>query len=164
MLNKMNLDKLYSKIIPPDNYQDRKDFYNEDILDSLDEKQKTVIEEMLIKDLRTKCDLLIIESLAHLKSSESINVIENHLQESKDFHDKLIIAWCLYSLGKDREKMIDIAYESFLLIENKYTKTYLFYYLAMFKNDKINNLIKSFFNDKDFLLSSNAKSSLGIED
>lgn len=155
----MNLEELYKKIIPID-YQEKKDFYNEDILDTLDEKQKSVIERMLIQDLTKKFDLLIIESLAYLKSKQSINVIENHLQESKDPFDKLIIAWCLYSLGKDPERMVNIAYKSFLLIENNNNKTYLFYYLAMFKNDKINDLIKSFFNDDDFLVSSNAKSSL----
>ncbi len=131
MLNNMNLEELYRRIIPPDDYQHRKDFHNEEILDRLDEKQKLAIEKMLIRDLMKKCDVLIIESLAYLKSKQSINVIENHLKESKDPHDKIIIAWCLYSLDKDREKMVDIAHRSFLLIENNYTKTYLFYYLAM---------------------------------
>ena len=156
----MNLEELYKKIIPPNNYQDRKDFYNDSIIDSLNEDQKKLIEEMLIEELKLKFDLLVIETLAYLKSKKSINVIENHLKESKDTFNNIIIAWSLYSLGDKKDKMIDIAYNNFLEVNDNYSKTYLFYYLAKFKSDKIDSLIKSHINDSDFLVSYSAKQAL----
>jgi hypothetical protein len=38
--------------------------------------------------------------------------------EASNLFDKIVIAWCLFSLDKDKDKMIDIAYDSFLKVEN----------------------------------------------
>lgn len=156
----MNIKELYNEIIPPDNYESRRDFNNEYIIDRLNFNEKSEIEEMLLENLINNYDLLIIETLAYLKSKKSVNVIEKKLTEATNLFDKIVIAWCLFSLDKDKDKMINIAYDSFLKVENDYTKTYLFYYLVKFNNSKLNSLVESYTNSKNILLSHNSKTAL----
>ena len=122
-----------------------------------------MIEEMLIEDLKSRNDLLLIETLAYLKSEKAIPIIESVLKKSNEPYDKIIIAWSLFSLNYNKDKMIDIAYDSFLEVTNDYSKTYLFFYLAKFNNSKINALIESYTNNKNFLLANNSKRALKLK-
>ncbi len=160
----MNIKKLYKRIIPPDNYENRKDFYNEDLIDNLIHKKKVLIENMLIEDLKSKYDLLIIETLAYLKSEKSIQLIEKILKKSNEPYDKVIIASSLFSLNYNKDKMIDIAYNNFLEITNDYSKTYLFFYLIKFNDSKTNALIESYTDNKNILLANNSKRALRLID
>ncbi|WP_271765055.1 hypothetical protein [Aquimarina algiphila] len=156
----MNIKKIYKKIIPPDTYKDRKDFYNEDLIDNLTSQEKVLIENMLIEDLKSRHDLLIIETLAYMKAEKSIEVIEKRLESVEEPFDKIIIAWFLYNLNKDKSRMVDIAYNNFLLINDDYVKTRLFYYLGKFKENKLNLILETYANNKNILLSENSKAAL----
>ncbi len=156
----MNTEKLYKKIIPPDDYENRRDFYNGDLIDNLNQEERVLIENMLIEDLVSRHDLLVIETLANLNSKKSTEVIEKRLEEIEEPFDKIIIASCLYKLNKDKHKMIDVAYDNFLLIRDDYAKTSLFYYLGSFNEPKLNSLLKSYNNDKNILLAHNSKAAM----
>jgi hypothetical protein len=159
----MNIEKTYKKIIPLDDYQSRRDFSNEDLIDNLTCEEKILIEDLLIEDLKFRYDLLLIETLAYLKSEKAIRIIENILKKSNDPHDNVIIAWSLFSLNHDKNKMIDVAYDNFLEITNDYTKTYLFFYLIRFNDIKINALLESYTDNKSFLLANNSKRALKLK-
>lgn len=159
----MDIEKLYKEIIPIDDYKNRRDFSNEDLMDNLDNEEKVLIEKMLIKDLVSRYDLLVIETLAYIKSGKSIEIIEKRLKEAKEPFDKIIIAWCLYRLNKDRHRMVDIAYNNFLLVNDDYSKTSLFYYLGKFNENKLNSLLKTYTNNKNILLSHNSKAALELQ-
>lgn len=156
----MDLQELYRKIIPPNNYKDRKDFYNDDILDRLSYLEKAKIEDMLIEDLQSNNDMLIIETLAYIKSIKSLPLIYQKLKDSNNAYNNIIICWHLYSLDQKKEEMITIAYENFFKIDDTYLKTMLFYYLARFNDTKLDSILRSYINDKDILLRSNAKDAL----
>lgn len=160
----MDLEIKYKEIIPPKDYQHRKDFNNEYLIDELSIQEKKEVEELLINDLDSSLgvDLLVIETLAYLKSEKSINIIREKLNDSKESYDKIIIARCLFNLGEKKDLMIKIAYESFLTIKDDYAKTYLFYILAKFNSEKINNLIKTYTTSTNILLAHNSKMALGI--
>lgn len=156
----MNVKDLYRKIIPSDDYETRRDFDNEELIDNLDTNQRLLVEDMLIKGLEAKYDLLIIETLAYIKSTKSIPLIEEKLNTLKDSYEKVIIAWCLFSLNRDKDRMVKLAIDSFSQVSNDYSKTYLFYYLVKFDNEKINKLVESYCNSSNILLSHNSTTAL----
>ncbi|WP_420571669.1 hypothetical protein [Kordia sp.] len=156
----MKIKEIYKKIIPSDNYQSRRDFCNHHLIDNLSEKEKLLIENMLIEDLNSRYDLLLIETLTYLNSTKSISVIEEKLKKINEAFDKIVIARCLYKLEKDKSKMIDLAYDNFLLITNDYIKITLFYYLVKFNSNKILKLVKSYTGNKNILLAHNSKAAL----
>lgn len=160
----MDLKELYKKIIPINDYENRRDFSNEDLIDNLDSREKVLIEKMLIEDLISRHDLLVIETLAYIKSEKSVKIIKKKLKEVKEPFDKIIIAWCLYKLDKDKNTMVNIAYDNFLLINDDYDKTLLFYYLGKFNENKLNLLLESYTNNKNILLSHNSKIALKLGD
>ena len=159
----MNIENIYKKIIPPNDYKNRRDFYNDDLIDNLNCEEKELIEDMLIEDLKSRHDLLLIETLAYLKSKKAIQFIESILKKSNEPYDKIIIAWSLFSLNHNKDKMIDIAYDSFLEITNDYSKTYLFFYLVKFNDNKTNALLESYTDNKNFLLANNSKRALKLK-
>nr|WP_298789348.1 hypothetical protein [uncultured Allomuricauda sp.] len=159
----MDINNFYAKIIPPDDYEHRRDFKNENLIDDLNNSEKKALENLLIEDLSSRMDLLVIETLAYIKSKKSVGLIEQKLDESTEPYDKIIIAWCLYSMDKDKDRMIKIAHDNFLLINNDYVKTTLFYYLGKFKEEKLNGVLKSYNNSKNVLLSHNSKAALELQ-
>jgi len=98
-----------------------------------------------------------------MKSEKSIRIIEKRLDEVKEPFDKIIIAWCLYRLNKDKTRMVDVAYDNFLLVNDDYAKTSLFYYLGKFNEIKLNSLLKSYTDNKNILLAYNSKAALGLQ-
>ena len=155
-----NLKELYKRIIPPNNYLSRKDFYNDEIIDNLDKNSILAIENMLIEDLKSNYDILIIETLAYIRSIKSTRVINQKLNEAKSPVDKIIIAWCLYSLGYNKDLMIGIADENFSLINDDYEKTMVFYYLSKFNDPRLDLILKSYIDHNNILLSHNSKIAL----
>jgi hypothetical protein len=159
----MNIENLYKKIIPK-NYQNNSYFNNEneDLLNKLSDFEKKEIEKLLIENLKISDDTLIVETLAYLKSYSAIPLIHEKLILSKAPTDKIIFAISLYNLNYEKDNMIEIVYNSFLEVKNKYTLTYLFYYLVKLNDIRINDYIKSFANCKDNDLSYNSITALSL--
>lgn len=151
---------LYKTIIPPNNYESRRDFENESIIDGLSVDQKNELEELLINDLLENDDILIIQTLVYLNSGKSIDLILKKLYDSEEPARRIMIASYIYKLDDKKDEMITIARDSFLLVNDIYVKKSMFYYLSSFKNEKLNHLIEKHFNDENYLVSYNAKQAL----
>ena len=152
----MNIDKIMGDIIPPNDYQHRSGFSNEYLVDKLNTNERSVLEKKLIKLLRKKADMLIVETLAYMNSKKSLSVLYELLQNSDEMN-KIIIASSIFEISKDH-KMVKVAKTSFKNItDNKYQLISSFYYLAKFCDSEILQLIRKYTQDSDYLISHNAK-------
>lgn len=167
----MDIDKLLNEVIPPSDYQHRNGFNNIPLIDELTENEKQLLEEALIQKLQSEAekeiDTLIVESLAYLKSVASLSVLRNLLEMSNDIGIKLSIAIAIFEISQDAE-MVGIAVSLVKEMDNKkdsyyvYKLTSAFYYLAKFKNEKTNQLLKDYASHPEYLISYNAKQALEI--
>ena len=168
----MDIDKLVNEIIPPSDYQHRNGFNNIPIIESLTDSEKQLLEKVLIQKLTVEFenqfpDTLIVETLAYLKSSDSLSILNKLLENCNDFIIKLSIATSIFEINQDIE-MIDIAINATRQLDNKKSGYYVynlssaFYYLAKFKNEKIKEFIEEYTLRPEQLISYNAKQALEI--
>jgi len=156
-------------LIPPSDYQHRNGFSNNLLIDILKAYEKELIEERLIELLNSNNDLLIVETLAYMKSTKALPILYKLLEATTDHSIKLATATFIYLINGDTT-LIDKAVKIFKDVEerndpyNTYSLTDAFYYLSLFKTERANALIEKYINHKDFLVSNNAKRYLGIED
>jgi len=158
-----NITQLIKKLIPPNDYHSRKDFINDQIVSSLTEKEKYEVERILIQMLEKKDDKLIGETLALMKSTKSLPNLLKRLNLAKTPELKIIWASYVNQIKGGDEEMKLIALNEMDGVTEKYSLTLMFYYLSDFTDSRINAKIREFTNHKDFLIASNAKSSLGID-
>ena len=165
----MNIDELVNEVIPPADYSHRNGFNNIPIIDKLTEDEKQSLEKALIQKLQLEAekeiDTLIVETLAYLKSKQSLPVLYKLLEVSNIDIIKLEIAASIFEINQDVE-MINIAINQFKRIDSNkdayhvYAVSGAFYHLAKFKNEKTRQLIKEYVNRPELLISSNAKRAL----
>lgn len=166
----MNIDNLIKEIIPPADYVHRNGFNNIPLIDKLTEFEKQLLEKALIEKLVTEItnkfpDTLIVETLAYLKSIDSLPILKRLLNNIEDPIIKLRIATSVFEINKDSE-MIDMAINSAKQLDDKKKPYYIydlsgaFYYLAKFNNAKVNSFIETYTNHKEYLISYNAKRTL----
>ena len=156
-----NIDKLIREIIPwPANVKNRMEFSNFHIIDKLSESEKLQVEIGLLEELKySPNDMLIVETLAYLKSTKSIDFLYKLLSETTDNYEIVTISSSIYRINKDK-KLISIALNAVMKIPNERNLIWSFNELAKFNHRKTNKFIKSFFNHKDFIISYNAKRAL----
>jgi len=162
------VEKLIDQIIPyPADYSHRNGFSNEHIIDKLDADEKIEVEKGLIDKLTEHPeDILIVETLAYMKSTRSIPALRNLLANSSYDMEKLIIVSSIFEINHDND-MVDIAISAFRQLDNKkdayyvYKLTGAFYHLAKFNNPTAVEIIKEYFYHKEYLVSYNAKRALG---
>ena len=165
----MDIDKLVNEVIPPRDYQHRNGFNNIPIIDELKENEKQLLEKALIQKLQSEAekeiDTLIVDTLSYLKSVGSLQVLKNLLEVSNDIVIRLRIATVIFEISQDAE-MVDIAVSLVKEMDNKkdayyvYKLTSAFYYLAKFKNEKTEQLLKEYSSHPEYLISYNAKQAL----
>ncbi|WP_316817029.1 hypothetical protein [Pedobacter nyackensis] len=163
----MDIEKLINKIIPATDYQHRNGFSNTHIIDHLNEYEKKLLEDELINKLisQTK-DMLVVETLAYIKSEKSLPSLYDLLSKNTDEMAILIIATSIFEINGDIN-MIDIAIDSVKKIDNfedayyTYKLITAFYHLIKFQNDRINSVINGYKNHKEYLIAHNAKQVLG---
>jgi hypothetical protein len=158
-----NIDELLKEIIPPNDYQHRNGFGNEDIILSLSETEKTEVEKRLIEMLEKKDDTLIGETLAIMKSENSLQALKRRLELTKNSSPKIMWASFINEIKGGDEEMKNIALNEFENVTEKYTQIQAFQYLSRFRDVRINKKIQSYINHKDYLIAYNARTSIGIE-
>lgn len=166
----LNIDRLLNQVIPyPDNRENRDGFNNEELIDQLNSEAKDLLVYGLLEKLSEKPDdLLIVETLGYMKSKKAMEPLKRLLEESSNDYVKICIVSNLYKISPD-QSLIDIAMNSFENIanlpmnyfNNRSTLINSFYCMVIFNNEKANSLIKTFFDNTDYLVSYNAKRSLG---
>jgi hypothetical protein len=162
----MNIEKLINEVIPPADYQHRNGFNNIPLVEGLTLYEKQLLEKGLIKKLELESmkeiDILIVETLAYLKSKESLPVLYQLIESSRFDIVKLQIATSIFEINQD-PKMIDIAISAFKEIDNikdayhVYAVSGTFYHLSKFKNERIKQIIKEYTSHSEYLISYNAK-------
>ena len=157
-----NIENLLKELIPPSNYQYRNGFSNEHIVLSLNEKEKTEVERKLIEMLEKNEDDLIGETLAIMKSTDSLPSLKKRLNLSKSPVEKIIWASFINKIKNGDEEMKKIALNEFDNVTEKYSRTLIFYYLAEFCDSRINDKIRNYINHEDYLTATNSRRSLGI--
>ena len=157
-----DLTKLIDDIIPyPDDREHRDGFSNEQIIDGLIGDEKVQVENLLLDKLQARPnDLLIVETLGYMKSKKSLSRLYSLLDEENEQGSKIIIASSIYEIEPD-EKLIDIALSAGQTLTNWWDLTSIFYYFAKFKNKRTDDFVRQYFNHKDYLVSYNAKRSVG---
>jgi hypothetical protein len=158
----MDIKNKLEKIIPPDDFQHRYEFSNQHMIDELDIHEKKEIEDLLIKKLYLHPgDTLIIETLSYMRSEKAIPAMRISLENCEIPIQKIIISVSIYKINNEN-KMIDIAIDAFKQLYNKWDLVIVFSYLKGFNDRRINDLIKEYIDNPDFLISHNAKRALGI--
>ena len=155
----MDVKEILNKIIPPDDYQHRNGFSNQHIIDSLSAQERNDVEVALIEELKEKSDMLVIESLAYMKSEKVLPLLYEMLKNLKDGMEKLIIAVSIFEINQDRE-MIEEAKSLFKNIVDKYQLIAAFHYLIRFRDKEISSIIQEYSTNSDYLISYNAKQAL----
>jgi hypothetical protein len=154
----MSTDELLKQIIPLAKYEYREGFSNHKIVDTLNEIERADIESKLINLLQSskEVDNLIVDTLAYMKSKNSLVTLKSLIKKQLPVIETLSIACAIYEIDND-ESMIDLAIKNFEKITDNYTIMASFYYLFKFNNDRLDNIIKKFLNHEDYLVSYNAK-------
>ncbi len=158
---------MFSEIIPPGDYSHRNGFNNTHLINQLNEYERQQLEDALINKLLDKTDLLVVETLAYMKSEKSLLVLYNLLEKTSDNMDKLVIATSIFEINKD-DRLIDIGMKAFNELSNKssiyakYLITSAFFYLIKFEDSKVNNIIEEYTKHSDYLISYNAKRALSL--
>lgn len=160
MMEAMDINKIVSEIIPPDDYQHRNGFSNEHLIDKLSDEEKFEVETELIKILQKKPDMLIVETLGYMKSEKSLPVLYELLESLNDKMAKIITATSIFEINQD-QKMIEIAKASFNSIKDKFQLISAFHYLMRLQDSEISKLIQEYTTNSDYLISYNAKQVLG---
>ncbi len=159
MTGLISIDKLIADIIPPDDYQHRNGFSNTHLVDKLNGQERELLEESLINSLSNNVDILIVETLAYMKSSKSLPIFMDLLEHSFDDMCKIIIATSVFEINHDN-RMIVICIDAFEHLSNVYQKISAFYYLQKFQNEATDAIIEEYTKHSDYLLSYNAKQAL----
>jgi hypothetical protein len=157
----MSIENLLVEIIPPNDYAYRRDFTNHHLIDKLTIDEKILLEDALIKRLNTDRDLLVIKTLAYLKSERSLPALYTILEEETEAMPKLIIASSIFEINGD-EHMVQTCISSFRMVDNKYSIIAAFYYLKKLNNAEADNLIREHTDHPEYPVSYNAKRFLGI--
>ncbi|MDC9722559.1 MAG: hypothetical protein PSN34_07275 [Urechidicola sp.] len=156
----MKKSEIFKKVIPSASMQERENFDNKIIIDSLDVNQKNELENELICMLKDSFDYLILQTLVYLNSKKSVPELLKLLEKQiKDIH-KIEIASIIIQLDKSQVNLKKIALKSFNKLENNFEKIQAFYGLSKFKDDELNFVINSYVNNPDPLVSFHSKNSL----
>ena len=165
----MDKNKLINEVIPPSDYQHRNGFNNIPIIDELTENEKQLLEKELIDTLQSEAkeeiDILIVDTLAYLKSIASLSLLKNLLKVTDDTVVRLRIATAIFEINHDAE-MVDIAVNLVKEMDNKKDAYYVyklasaFYYLAKFRTGKTEQLLKEYTSNPEYLISYNAEQAL----
>ncbi|WP_295664833.1 hypothetical protein [uncultured Mucilaginibacter sp.] len=160
----MDLNKKIEEIIPINDHEHRNEFSNSHLINQLNEHEKKVVEDALIAKLQIYPeDTLIIETLSYMHSTEAVPDMLKSLEKCEIGLQKIIIASAIFNLTK-QDEMTDVALAEFKKLSKKWDLVFAFSYLSLFRDDRINNMIKDYCSNPDFLISYNAKEALKFID
>ncbi len=157
------IDQIIEELIPPADYQHRNGFSNEHLVLNLTDPDKREVEKRLIKMLETKDDELIGETLVILKSTDSLTSLNKRLNSAKSGTSKIIWASYINEIKGGDNEMKDLALNEFDNVKDKYSRITIFHYLSQFQDSRINEKIRSYIDNSDYLTAYNARTALGID-
>ncbi|AWW29160.1 hypothetical protein DN752_02825 [Echinicola strongylocentroti] len=157
------INQIIKELIPPADYQHRNGFSNEHLVLNLTDQDKREVEKRLIEMLETKDDELIGETLAILKSTDSLTSLNKRLNSAKSATSKIIWASYINEVKGGDTEMKDLALKEFDNVKDKYSRITIFHYLSQFQDSRIKEKIRSYIDHSDYLTAYNARTALGID-
>jgi hypothetical protein len=158
-----DINQLLKEIIPPADYQHRNGFSNEHIILSLSEVEKVKVEQNLIEMLKANNDTLIGETLAIMKSKNSLQALKKRLELTKKPSERIIWASYINEIKGGDDEMKNIALNEIENVTETYTLISTFHYLSRLNDPRIKEKILTYINHKDYLIAYNARTSIGID-
>jgi hypothetical protein len=157
-----HVDKVIEQFLPPQTFEHRKDGPAFGLIDMMTSEEKLLFEEKLIKRLDNgDNDIWISEGLAYLKSEKALPALYKLLSKTDSKPSRITIESSIFQICKD-PAMIDAALEDGSHVKDKYSLISVFYNLALFRDRRVNDFVRQYFNDPDYLVSYNAKRAIGI--
>ena len=154
-----NLDIFRREYLGASTWAQRKDGVPLDLIDNLSIDELKVAEDELIKAASLRDDWPIV-GLGHIKSKDALPKLVKLLSESKGTM-KVKIAHSIFQISQD-EKMKDIVVETMQQITGEFELIDALYYLSLFKDSRITELLHSYRNHKKYLVAYNATRYLGL--
>lgn len=162
MHNEKNIAKIIDEIIPLNDYLNRYEFNNTHLIDCLTLHEIQLIEPILIQKLKkSPDDTLIVDTLVYIKSKNALPIFYEIIGTLTNNVKIIIMASSIYKLCQDKE-MIGIAIDAFRKISDSFDIITAFYYLVTFNDSIANDLVKTYTENEDVLVSYNAKRALGL--
>ena len=140
-------------------WAERKDGVPLDLLDDLSVEELILAEKELINILSTKDDWPIM-GLGHIKSQNSLTKLYDLIPESKKGM-KITIAHSIYQICEDTE-MIEIVLTEIPKISDQYELIHIVYLLAGFENQKVDEVLNSLRQHKEYIVAYNATQAMGL--
>jgi hypothetical protein len=157
-----HVDRVIEQFLPPQTYQHRKDGPTLGLIDKLTSEEKFVFEQKLIERLeKGDTDIWIVEGLAYVKSEKALPALYNLLSRTGMKPSRITIESSIYQICKD-PLMVDAALEDSMQVKDKFSIISIFYHLAQFRDSRVNDFVRQYFDDPDYLISYNAKRAIGI--
>ncbi|NAY91101.1 hypothetical protein GTQ34_04140 [Muricauda sp. JGD-17] len=153
-----NLKIFRDEYLNANSWGQRKNGVPLDLLDNLSNEELEVAEKELIEKLSLKDDWPI-HGLGHIKSQKALPKLYNLLQKSKKGM-KVSIAHSIFQISKD-EEMINVILTEMPKLKHWSEIIHKLYLLPTFKDEKIDALLNSYREHKDYLVAYNATQAMG---
>lgn len=154
-----NLKIFRDEFLNANSWAQRKDGVPLYLLDKLSNEELEVAEKELIQKLSLKDDCPI-NGLGHIKSQKALPKLYNLLQKSKKGM-KVSIAHSIFQISEDKE-MIDIVLSEMPKLKHWTAIIHILYLLPKFKDKKIDNMLNSYREHKNYLVAYNATQAMGL--
>jgi len=154
----MDIKAKLKEIIPAVDRDHREGFTNEKLIDNLTYDERLSVEQGLIDMIyESPSDILIVKTLSYMKTHSAIPAFIYALNNNQIPVQRIIIALCIYKLNNDQH-MIDVALENFNgMVSSKYDLVLAFDYLVAFHDKGLDEKVRTFTNDPDYIVAYNAK-------
>ncbi len=154
-----NFDIFKKEYLEANTWEQRKDGVPLYLLDRLTNEELKAAEAELIKAASLHDDWPIV-GLGHIKSKEAVPTLLKLMSKSKGAM-KVKIAHSIFQISQD-EKMKEIVLETVPQISGEHELIEVLYYLPLFKDDRITDLLSSYTNHPKYLVAYNATRYLGL--
>ncbi|HRO68938.1 MAG TPA: hypothetical protein PK951_01125 [Chitinophagaceae bacterium] len=154
-----NFDIFKKEFLEANTWEQRKDGVPLYLLDRLTKEELKSAEAELIK-AASHLDEWPIVGLGHIKSKHAVPTLLKLLSRSKGAM-KVIIAHSIFQISQD-EKMKEIVLETVPQITGEHELIDVLFYLPLFKDNRITDLLSSYTNHPKYLVAYNATRYLGL--
>lgn len=158
-----NIDKLIEKIVPPSDHKHRNGFSSEPIILSLRDNEKIEVEKRLLEMMETSNDTFIGDALVILKSKDAVPLFYEKMKSETEPVGKIIWASYINEIQGYDDEIKNLVLEEFGKVNYKYSLIPAFHYVASFNDSDMNNCIRKYINNEDYLIACNARKALGID-
>ncbi len=153
------LEIFRKEFLNANSWAQRKDGVPLDLLDNLSSEELEIAEKDLIERLSLKDDWPI-NGLGHIKSQKALPKLYDLFKKSKR-EMKISIAHSIFQISGDKE-MIDAVLTEMPKLKHWTSIIHMLYLLPIFKDEKIDEMLNSYREHKDYLVAYNATQAMGL--